>query len=107
MDHIVPAEPAQLRMGTNPQPGRRNPVDSDRRIHASVVPDAHVKGKFNSPVMTTADLALKFDPEYKKIAERFLADPDDYQKAFAKAWFKLTHRDMGPRVAVSGRRSAR
>jgi catalase-peroxidase len=60
------------------------------------VPDAHVKGKMNAPVMTTADLALKFDPEYRKIAERFLADPKEYQLAFAKAWYKLTHRDMGP-----------
>ena len=61
-----------------------------------VVPDAHVEGKFNPPVMTTADLALKFDPEYRKIAERFLADPEEYRLAFAKAWYKLTHRDMGP-----------
>jgi catalase-peroxidase len=62
----------------------------------NVVPDAHIKGKFNAPVMTTADLALKFDPKYKKIAERFLADPEEYRLAFAKAWYKLTHRDMGP-----------
>ena len=62
----------------------------------NVVPDAHIKGKFNAPVMTTADLALKFDPDYKKIAERFLADPEEYRLAFAKAWYKLTHRDMGP-----------
>ena len=62
----------------------------------NVVPDAHIKGKFNAPVMTTADLALKFDPDYKKIAERFLADPEEYRFAFAKAWYKLTHRDMGP-----------
>lgn len=61
-----------------------------------VVPDAHVEGKFNPPVMTTADMALKFDPEYRKIAERFLADPEEYRLAFAKAWYKLTHRDMGP-----------
>jgi catalase-peroxidase len=60
------------------------------------VPDAHIEGKFNPPVMTTADLALKFDPEYRKIAERFLADPEEYRLAFAKAWYKLTHRDMGP-----------
>merc|ERR1739841_54044 len=46
--------------------------------------------------MTTADLALKYDPAYRKIAERFLADPKEYQLAFAKAWYKLTHRDMGP-----------
>jgi len=68
---------------------------TDESLQA-VVPDAHVKGKFNPPVMTTADLALKFDPEYRKIAERFLADPSEYQLAFAKAWYKLTHRDMGP-----------
>ena len=61
-----------------------------------VVPDAHVKGKFNPPVMTTADLAFKFDPAYRKIAEQFLANPETFRLAFAKAWFKLTHRDMGP-----------
>ncbi len=70
-------------------------IPTDESMHQSV-PDAHVPGKFNSPVMTTADLALKFDPAYKQIAERFLANPDQYQKAFAMAWYKLTHRDMGP-----------
>ena len=76
-------------------------IPTDESLH-TVVPDAHVEGKFNSPVMTTADLALKFDPEYRKIAERFLANPDEYQKAFAKAWYKLTHRDMGPRIRYLG-----
>ncbi|NRQ41364.1 catalase/peroxidase HPI [Rheinheimera sp. YQF-2] len=70
-------------------------IPTDESLH-KIVPDAHVKGKFNAPVMTTADLALKFDPEYRKIAERFLADPEEYRLAFAKAWYKLTHRDMGP-----------
>ena len=70
-------------------------IPTDESMH-KVVPDAHIAGKFNSPVMTTADLALKFDPEYRKIAERFLNDPKEYQLAFAKAWYKLTHRDMGP-----------
>lgn len=70
-------------------------IPTDESLH-KVVPDAHVEGKFNPPVMTTADLALKFDPEYRKIAERFLADPEEYRLAFAKAWYKLTHRDMGP-----------
>ena len=65
-------------------------------------PDAHVAGKYNAPVMFTTDLALKEDPEYRKIAERFLADPSEYQKAFAKAWYKLTHRDMGPRANYMG-----
>lgn len=71
-------------------------VPTDKSLH-NAVPDAHVKGKFNPPVMNTADMGLKFDPAYKKIAERFLADPEEYRLAFAKAWFKLTHRDMGPR----------
>ncbi|WP_273135191.1 catalase/peroxidase HPI [Marinobacter vinifirmus] len=66
------------------------------------VPDAHIAGKFNAPVMTTADLALKVDPEYRKITERFLANPDEYEKAFALAWYKLTHRDMGPRSRYLG-----
>ena len=70
-------------------------IPTDESLHASV-PDAHIEGKFHPPVMTTADLALKFDPEYRKIAERFLANPEEYRLAFAKAWYKLTHRDMGP-----------
>ena len=77
-------------------------VPTDESMHEAV-PDAHVEGKFNPPVMTTADLAFKFDPEYRKIAERFLEDPEEYQKAFAKAWFKLTHRDMGPRANYLGK----
>jgi len=76
-------------------------VPKDKAMH-STVPDAHVEGKRNPPVMTTADLALKFDPEYRKIAERFLANPDEYAMAFAKAWYKLTHRDMGPRARYLG-----
>ena len=76
-------------------------VPVDESLHQSV-PDAHIAGKFNPPVMTTADLALKFDPAYRKIAEGFLANPDAYQQAFAKAWFKLTHRDMGPKTRYVG-----
>lgn len=76
-------------------------IPTDESLRNSV-PDAHIEGQLNSPVMTTADLALKFDPEYKKIAERFLANPDEYQKAFAKAWYKLTHRDLGPRNRYLG-----
>lgn len=77
-------------------------IPTDESLHA-VVPDAHIEGKFNPPVMTTADLALKFDPEYRKVAERFLADPKEYQLAFAKAWYKLTHRDMGPKANFLGK----
>lgn len=76
-------------------------VPVDKSLHQSV-PDAHVKDKKNPPVMTTADMAFKYDPEYRKIAERFLANPKEYQLAFAKAWYKLTHRDMGPRVRYLG-----
>ena len=76
-------------------------VPKDKAMHETV-PDAHIEGKYNPPVMTTADLALKFDPDYKAIAERFLENPDEYQKAFAKAWYKLTHRDMGPGVRFLG-----
>ncbi|TCZ87369.1 catalase/peroxidase HPI [Lysobacter sp. N42] len=67
-----------------------------------VVPDAHIPGKLNQPMMTTADLALRFDPAYEKIARGYLADPDRFADAFARAWFKLTHRDMGPKVRYLG-----
>ena len=76
-------------------------VPTDESLHNSV-PDAHIEGQFNAPVMTTADLALKFDPAYKEITERFLADPSEYELAFAKAWYKLTHRDMGPSIRYLG-----
>lgn len=66
------------------------------------VPDAHVPGKLHQPMMTTADLALRADPAYEKIARRFLANPPLFADAFARAWFKLTHRDMGPKVRYLG-----
>lgn len=62
-----------------------------------MVVDAHNPDKKVRPMMTTADLSLRFDPEFEKIARHFLAHPDEFQDAFARAWFKLTHRDMGPR----------
>lgn len=70
---------------------------------ANLVPDAHIEGKFHAPVMTTADLALKFDPEYEKISRKFLEDFDALSDAFARAWFKLTHRDMGPIARYLGK----
>ncbi|MGD9582210.1 MAG: catalase/peroxidase HPI [Lysobacterales bacterium] len=66
------------------------------------VPDAHDPGKRHAPIMFTTDLSLRFDPSYEKIARRFLADPKAFELAFAKAWFKLTHRDMGPRSRYLG-----
>ena len=67
-----------------------------------MIPDAHVPGKKNRPMMTTADLSLKFDPIYEPISRRFHENPDQFAEAFAKAWFKLTHRDMGPKVRYLG-----
>ncbi|TYR35962.1 catalase/peroxidase HPI [Sphingobacterium phlebotomi] len=69
---------------------------------ANTVPDAHDPNKKHVPSMLTTDLALRFDPEYEKIARRFLENPDQFADAFARAWFKLTHRDLGPRSRYLG-----
>lgn len=69
---------------------------------ANSVPDAHDKSKRHEPRMLTTDLALRFDPEYEKISRRFYENPDEFADAFARAWFKLTHRDMGPRARYLG-----
>ncbi len=67
-----------------------------------MVVDAHDPTKKHRPMMTTADLSLRFDPVYREIAQRFLNNPDEFADAFARAWFKLTHRDMGPRARYLG-----
>jgi catalase-peroxidase len=67
-----------------------------------MVPDAHDPAQRHKPMMTTADMAMKMDPIYRPISERFHADPDAFADAFARAWFKLTHRDMGPKVRYLG-----
>ena len=69
---------------------------------AGTVPDAHDPAKRHAPAMLTTDLALRFDPAYEAISRRFLANPDQFADAFARAWFKLTHRDMGPKVRYLG-----
>jgi catalase-peroxidase len=69
---------------------------------AGTVPDAHDKAKRIAPSMLTTDLALRFDPAYEKISRRFLERPEQFAQAFARAWFKLTHRDMGPRARYLG-----
>ena len=69
---------------------------------ANTVPDAHVEGKRHAPIMLTTDLSLKTDPAYREISQRFLKNPKEFELAFAKAWFKLTHRDMGPRARYVG-----
>ncbi|HEX4996659.1 MAG TPA: catalase/peroxidase HPI, partial [Terriglobia bacterium] len=69
---------------------------------ASAIPDAYESSKRHAPTMLTTDLALRFDPAYEKIARRFYENPDQFADAFARAWFKLTHRDMGPRARYLG-----
>ncbi len=69
---------------------------------SNLVPDAHDPSKRHAPIMFTTDLSLKFDPSYGKIAKRFKENPKEFELAFAKAWFKLTHRDMGPRARYVG-----
>jgi len=69
---------------------------------ANTVPDAHDPSKRHAPTMLTTDLALRYDPAYEKISRRFMAHPDQFADAFARAWFKLTHRDMGPRARYLG-----
>ncbi|MGE6291854.1 catalase/peroxidase HPI [Aeromonas media] len=61
-----------------------------------IIPDAHIPGKFHKPTMLTTDLTLRFDPEFGKISRHFYEDPQAFADAFARAWYKLTHRDMGP-----------
>ena len=68
----------------------------------ATVPDAHDPSKKRLPTMLTTDLSLRFDPAYEKISRRFLENPDQFADAFARAWFKLTHRDMGPRARYLG-----
>jgi catalase-peroxidase len=69
---------------------------------ADTVPDAHDPSKRHAPSMLTTDLALRFDPVYEKISRRFMENPDQFADAFARAWFKLTHRDMGPHARYLG-----
>lgn len=66
------------------------------------IPDAHDSSKRHAPFMLTTDLSLRFDPEYEKISRRFYENPEEFADAFARAWFKLTHRDMGPRARYLG-----
>ena len=71
-------------------------------VGGDTVPDAHDPSRRHAPAMLTTDLSLRFDPEYEKISRRFYENPDEFADAFARAWFKLTHRDMGPRARYLG-----
>ncbi|WP_373494552.1 catalase/peroxidase HPI [Aquiflexum sp.] len=68
----------------------------------AIIPDAHIEGKFHKPFMLTTDLALKVDAAYEKVSRHFYENPEEFADAFAKAWFKLTHRDMGPKTRYLG-----
>ena len=74
----------------------------DDKSASNLVPDAHDPSKRHAPVMLTTDLSLRFDPSYEKISKRFLDNPKEFELAFARAWFKLTHRDMGPAARYVG-----
>ncbi|HZY80213.1 MAG TPA: catalase/peroxidase HPI [Cyclobacteriaceae bacterium] len=83
-------------------PGGANQWKPKNNAGAGTVPDAHINGKSHAPTMLTTDLALRMDPIYEKISRRFLEHPDQFADAFARAWYKLTHRDMGPRARYLG-----
>ena len=76
------------------------PTDPEAK---TTVPDAHDPNKRHAPMMTTADLALRMDPTYAKIARHYMENPKEFEDAFARAWFKLTHRDMGPKARYLGK----
>ncbi len=86
----------QWQLGRSPAGAQQwHPVDC---APEDMVVDAHDPSRTHLPMMTTADMAMKMDPIYGPISARFLANPDAFADAFARAWFKLTHRDMGPKV---------
>jgi catalase-peroxidase len=87
-------------MGINKKPRRRTPMGSKNADN--IIPDAFDPSKSHAPTMLTTDLSLRFDPVFEKIARRFLENHDAFADAFARAWFKLTHRDMGPRARYLG-----
>ena len=96
-------EPVRLRVGADQEPGRRAPVDSRRTARAPAPsPTRTTRRKRRAPTMLTTDIALRIDPAYEKISRRFFENPDAFADAFARAWFKLTHRDMGPRARYLG-----
>src|SRR5664279_4756346 len=89
-------------MGIDQESGRCVPMEAEGDAGAGTVPDACDQSKRHAPSMLTTDLALRFDPVYEKISRRFYENPDQFADAFARAWFKLTHRDMGPIVRYLG-----
>ncbi len=95
-------EPVRLRMELTKSPAGAYQWTPKNGAGAGTVPDPHDPSKRRTPSMLTTDLALRLDPVYEKIARRFFESPDAFADAFARAWFKLTHRDMGPKVRYLG-----
>ena len=102
MEQQLPEDPVRKRMGTDEVPGGAHQWQPKGGAGAGTVPDAHDTSKRHAPGMLTTDLSLRFDPAYEKISRRFYEHPDQLADAFARAWFKLTHRDMGPRACYLG-----
>ena len=94
-------EPVRERMGADEEPGRRAAVEGEERASRRFRTPS-TRRRSIVPMMLTTDLSLRMDPAYEKISRRFLENPDQFADAFARAWFKLTHRDMGPRVRYLG-----
>ena len=99
--HVLPTVDRMAAAEAGGRPSGRSPPTARRRVPAnaggaSAVPDAHDPSKRHTPVMLTTDLALRMDPIYEPISRGFHQNPDEFADAFARAWFKLTHRDMGP-----------
>jgi catalase-peroxidase len=92
----------RLRVGADQEPGRRHQWQPEGPAPEHM-PVAHDPSKKVTPMMTTADMAMRMDPAYEKISRRFHANPQEFADAFARAWFKLTHRDMGPRSRYLGK----
>jgi catalase-peroxidase len=92
----------KLRVGADQEPGRRHQWVAKDVKPEHMIPDAHDPSKKHPPMMTTADLSLRMDPAYEKISRRFHQNPAEFADAFARAWFKLTHRDMGPQGRYLG-----
>jgi catalase-peroxidase len=89
--------PVRVRLGAHAQPGRRAAVDARRTPRPRApCPTRTTRPRSHAPMMTTADMALRMDPIYEPISRRFHENPAEFADAFARAWFKLTHRDMGP-----------
>ncbi|MEM9669443.1 MAG: catalase/peroxidase HPI [Pseudomonadota bacterium] len=90
----------EWKLSSSPGGGKQWVPENEEEVR--FIPDAHDPDKFHAPIMFTTDLALRYDPEYGKVAQRFLENPEDMDDAFARAWFKLTHRDMGPKTRYIG-----